>query len=521
MNKYEFLSYISLLYLQRLEFTLSPFERIVFFRLFLTFGYKRFRKKDIKQIALKIDIHHLKLEEAFSELLKKFILVADGHDHIGVNRGYLKQLNQQRKIKSRIQSIRKHPKRDFLLQLFEKLFQIKISHKQKKSQQLLAMDYKQWLVLVNLVFLSDRDGVVLGAGTHELTSFTGLSRFALLRCMTYVFQKGILRSKIDGTLNNVYLNFVSSIYFINLSHPIWGEKRVFGRYLIFNSPQQISISKQLLESLNGWNPDELLGNVKIIEFILDHNEKSDWTGNGLVLQDYESSIQHTLQIGQQWNKLFHREFQLSGGYATSQKKLSLNSNELNFKRLDYIFRYLASHYPHIASISHPPQGQLADNVKRTMQELFREVVTTKLMEQKVDTHHVKLSEIMSAQNQLKQEIMSLLVQYVYRSELSHIVNALAEVAGPKYYNRAIAIGCSDELLTHKIYFCPDPHLKQDELFLIQYAETKLTDFQIPVPSTSKIVKTYKRTIQQMDFDVKKQLELGLLSQQCLGLDQFD
>ena len=143
MNKCEFLTYISILYLQRLEFTLSPFERIVFFRLFLTFGYKRFRKKDIKQIALKIDIHHLKLEEAFSELLKKFILVADGHDHIGVNRGYLKQLNQQRKIKSRIQSIRKHPKRDFLLQLFEKLFQIKISHKQKKSQQLLATDYKQ------------------------------------------------------------------------------------------------------------------------------------------------------------------------------------------------------------------------------------------------------------------------------------------------------------------------------------------------------------------------------------------
>lgn len=522
MNKYEFLSCISLLYLQRLEFTLSPFERIVFFRLFLTFGYKRFRKKDIKQIALKIDIHHLKLEEAFSELLKKFILVADSHHHIGVNRGYLKQLNQQRKIKSRIQNFRKHPKKDFLLQLFEKLFQIKISHKQKKSQQLLAMDYKQWLVLVNLVFLSDRDGVVLGAGTHELTSFTGLSRFALLRCMACLFKQGILRSKIDGTLNNVYLNFVSSIYFINLSHPIWGEKRVFGRYLIFNSPQQIPISKQLLESLNGWNPDELLGDVKIIEFILAHNEKSDSTGKGFVLQDYESSIQHTLQIGQQWNKLFHREFQLSGGYATSQKKLSLNSNELNFKRLDYIFRYLASHYPHIVSSTDQPLSQLLPNkVKLMLLKLFREVETTEQMEQEADEHSVNRSEIMAAQNHLKQEVMSLLVQYVYRSEMSHILNALAEVTGPKYYNRAIAIGCSDELLTHKIYFSPDPHLKQDELFFIQYVETKLTDSQIPISSTSKITKAYKRSIQQMDFDLKKQLKLGLLSQHCLGLDQFE
>ena len=113
MNKYEILSCISLLYIQRLEFTLSPFERIVFFRLFLTFGYKRFQKNSIKKIALKIDIHHSKLEEAFSKLLEKFILVADDNDYIGVNRGYLKQLNKQKKIKNRIKSLQKQPRLDF------------------------------------------------------------------------------------------------------------------------------------------------------------------------------------------------------------------------------------------------------------------------------------------------------------------------------------------------------------------------------------------------------------------------
>ncbi|UJA00516.1 hypothetical protein [Acinetobacter johnsonii] len=521
MNKCEFLSYISILYLQRLEFTLSPFERIVFFRLFLTFGYKRFRKKDIKQIALKIDIHHLKLEEAFSELLKKFILVADGHDHIGVNRGYLKQLNQQRKIKSRIQSIRKHPKRDFLLQLFEKLFQIKISHKQKKSQQLLAMDYKQWLVLVNLVFLSDRDGVVLGAGTHELTNFTGLSRFALLRCMTYLFQKGILRSKIDGTLNNVYLNFVSSIYFINLSHPIWGEKRAFGRFIIFNPPEQTPIFKQFIEALNGWNPDEPLGDFNIKEFLLDTDDKLNSTGNGFVLQYDESTIPHTLETGLQWNKVFNQEFQLSRGYVKEQKKLSLNTNEHNFNRLDYVFCYLASYYSHRGLITSRLQSQLLpDNVKSMLSKLFREVVISKQLEHKANTLGLKLTDIMIAQNLLKQKILSLLVHYVYRDELSHVIDALTELTGQNVCNRVVPIGGVGKEKFRKIYFSPDLHLKHNELFLIQYTEVNIITPRIPIPLVSKVLKAYKRSIQKIAMDIKKQIELGLLNEQCLELDDL-
>ncbi|ENV33281.1 hypothetical protein F960_02308 [Acinetobacter gerneri DSM 14967 = CIP 107464 = MTCC 9824] len=522
MNKYQFLSCISMLYLQRLEFTLSPFERIVFFRLFLTFGYKQFRKKDIKIIALKIDIHHLKLEEAFSGLVKKFILVADDNDHIGVNRGYLKQLNQQRKIKSRIQRLREHPKSDFLLQLFEKLFQIKISHKQKKSQQLLAMDYKQWLVLVNLVFLSDRDGVVLGAGTHELTYFTGLSRFALLRCMTYLFKEGILRSKINGTLNNGYLNFVSSIYFLNLSHPIWEEKRIYGRYLIFNHPQQIPMLNRLLEALNTWNPDESTINFEQLEFILNFYKESDLAANVGFFQSDECSIPHLLQAARHWNTGFHQEFHLSRGYVANKKKLSLNTNELNFKRLDYIFRYLASHYPNMAPVIHPPQSQMVPaNVKSKIKKMFKKVEITEQVERKAATHQIRLSEIMEAQNQLKQEIMSLLVQYAYQSELRLVFDVLVEVIGLNNFSRVVPLGCSDEFATHKIYFNPDPYLKKDELYLIDYAETMFSELKTPISSTFKIVKAYKSSIKQIDFDLKEQLEWGLLSQQCLGQDQFD
>lgn len=100
----ENLSYLSLIYLQRLEFTLLAFERIVFFRLFLTFGHNHFQRKDIKEIALKVDIHYLKLEQAIEVLLKKYMLTADGQDSIGVNKSYLAQLDRQESIESRIKN---------------------------------------------------------------------------------------------------------------------------------------------------------------------------------------------------------------------------------------------------------------------------------------------------------------------------------------------------------------------------------------------------------------------------------
>lgn len=548
----ENLSYLSLIYLQRLEFTLSAFERIVFFRLFLTFGHNHFQRKDIKEIALKVDIHYLKLEQAIEVLLKKYMLTADGQDSIGVNKSYLAQLDRQESIESRIKKLSKHPKRDFLLQLFKMLFKIKISHKQKKSKELLVMDYKQWLVLLNLVFFSDRNGVVLGVGTHELTSFTGLSRYALLRSMAHLFKLGMLRSKIDGTLNSNYLNFVSAVYFINLSHPVWKEHQIFGRYLIFSCPPHTPILRQLIKVLDGLKLKEPLGKLDITEFISMGNQISKLKGSACLVQHDEHFIEAILGTGRQWNTVFNQEFKLSSGYTKNKnknknkKKLSLNSNELNLKRLDYIFWYLASYCPHMDSVTPKLVSRLLPhNVKTMISKLFREVVMTNEMELEVQTYYIKLfeeneahnqqshpnsenkkvlnplkhvrSEIIMAQNHLKQEILSLLVQYVYRSELSHVVDSVAEITDHKNYDRVVPIGCSNESLTHKIYFHPDRHLKRDVFFQVEYSEDKIQD-----PRVYELggVKLYKRFIKKVDLDLKQQIELGVLHEQCLSLDKF-
>ena len=124
---------------------------------------------------------------------------------------------------------------------------------------------------------------------------------------------------------------------------------------------------------------------------------------------------------------------------------------------------------------------------------------------------------MMAQNHLKQQILSLLIQYVYRSELSHILDVLAEITDRKHDNKVVPLGCVGKSMSHKIYFSSDSHLKHDELFFIQYTETKVTD---PKIYESGVITAYKRSIKQMDYDLKKQVELGLLNEKCLG-DKFE
>lgn len=558
LNRQVELRAIAILMLRHMEVNLSPIDRIIFLRLLICYGGRKISIADLKVLADEVKVNWLTLKKSLKVLVEKGLCERVEEKVIQLNKTLLprqvgyrwrwkpsdqpivalekaEEGNQPavelKEDKSAKQSLKKmggkkiaskfvarYPRHDFLGILFNLMFDVKISHKQKNADKLLDLNYKQWLVLANMVLSSDPNGIVFNVGTYELSKWTGMSRNALQRAIVELFNIGILRCKIDGTLNNVYLNFVSSIYFINLSHPIWGEKRTFGRYLIFNHPQQTPILKQLLEALNGWDPDEPLSDLKTTEFILDANEKTGSTGNGYVLQHNESLIQHILQTGRQWNTMFHQEFKPSCGYAAGQKTLSLNSNELNFKRLDYIFCYLASYYPHVASIARQPQSHLLpDNVKLMMLKLFREVMITQQMERTADTHRVKLFEIMMAQNHLKQQIMSLLVQYAYRSELSHVVDALAKLTDRKDYSRVVPIGCFDKTIGYKIFFSPDPHLKQDELYLIQYSETKNVDTKI---LASRAVKAYERSIKKMDLDLKKQIEVGLLSQQCLGLAKF-
>lgn len=544
---------IAILMLRNMEINLAPINRIIFLRLLICYGGRRISLVDLKTLAKEVKVNWLTLKKTLKVLVEKGLCEQVDEKSFKLNKGLLprqvsyqwrwkpssrlivalekarkadqstvelkanKSAKKSQKImggkKTASEFAARYPRYDFLEILFGLMFDVKISHKQKNADQLLELNYKQWLVLVNMVLSSDSNGVVLNVGTYELSNWTGMNRNALQRAISELLSMGILRSKVDGTLNNVYLNFVSAIYFINLSHPIWGEKRIFGRYLIFNHPQHKTILKQLLESLERWNPNDPLVEFKTTEFIPNQNKKSDSVENAYIIESNECSIPHILQTGEIFNTKFHQEFQLSRGHASERKELLLNTEELNFKRLEYMFCYLASYYPHITLTASQPQSHLLpQNVKLMMLQSFQQVRGVEQIERKANALLIKLPEIMKAQNNLKQQILSLLIQYIYRNELSHIVDALAEITHHKDYNNVVSIGSVGKSNPDKIYFSSDTHLKHDELFFIQYTETKVTD---PKIYESGVITAYKRSIKQMDYDLKKQVELGLLNEKCL------
>ncbi|WP_111894906.1 hypothetical protein [Acinetobacter sp. MB5] len=245
------LPYLGMQVIRRLDSSLTALERIIFLRLLLRYGSARILKKDLKTVAEQIDIRLPIFKKAVAVLLEKAMLYEVENGQIRISIRLLKlgltatkrQIFHAKYARSSPEDVL--PRADFLVQLFRLLFRIRISHKQKNANQLLMLNYQQWLVLLNMVWRSDRHGVIFEASTHELANHTGLSRDALLRAITGLFEFGILRSKLNGSLNNNLLKSVSAIYFLNLSHPIWQEARIYTDFYLLKLPSTYSrISNQ-------------------------------------------------------------------------------------------------------------------------------------------------------------------------------------------------------------------------------------------------------------------------------------
>ena len=194
----------------------------------------------MKALAARIDIHHSRLKTALEVLLQKGLLQRTDDRKLQLSK-QLKVMVQQVTVTRFNQHLPLH----LFLRIFECLAQVRISHKQKKAQDLFKLNYQQWLVLFHLLWLSDADGMVLEADTHTLGNHTGMSRAALLRAITGLFEFGILRAKINVSLNHNLLKSVSAVYFLNLSHPIWGKGRIYADYYILRFPKDYqSVTQQ-------------------------------------------------------------------------------------------------------------------------------------------------------------------------------------------------------------------------------------------------------------------------------------
>lgn len=260
---------------KELDYSLQPLDRFVFFRLWLKYVDREIDMSAPLTLAKEIGIHSVKLRGSIQLLIDKGILECVSKDTVKIV-----FLNSDNEIRSK-KIIKRHILVQqqnshlfiFIYKLLTIIYDVRVSHKQSQIDELLKIDYKAWLVLFTLVANSDENGVVLRVGMHELGLYTGMSRHSILRSLDKLFSFGILRSKINGTLDNALLNFTSAIYFINLSHPIWGEYCQYKKYFLIKNPATQNLLVQALDVLNNLDKPELFlsSQIQTLQYIQDLN----------------------------------------------------------------------------------------------------------------------------------------------------------------------------------------------------------------------------------------------------------
>ena len=499
LNRQGEIRVISIIMLRHMEITLLPIDRIIFLRLLVCYGGRRISISDLKALAKEVKVNWLTLKKSLDVLVEKGLCDQLEEKVIKLNKvllprqvGYrwswkpsdqliialdkAKEGDQPavelKENKSAKQSIKKmrfkktaselvasYPRYDFLEILFGLMFDVKISHKQKNADELLELNYKQWLVLVNMVLSSDANGIVFDVGTYELSKWTGMSRNALQRAIADLFDMGILRSKLDGTLNNNLLNSVAPVYCLNLSAAIWGEKRIFGHYYFLKFPNEYtSIVEQAFN---------------FIQYLaaLDQAKKASSSCNSIVnelAKVFDEVIDQTIQsklgnaIREEFN--FVSQFEKNFGQyiqlmipSFRMGKSSLNTDQANVARIDFLLNYLIQ-----VKISNIGQAEIWLNspMPRSLIEWFDQYLT-KITLPEFQSNSTSLKEnsqvIQIPLKQLVEEsrakILFTICQTLLSSEMMLIIKDVRKLMNSKVYFNLAVLPSQNSDRCDRVCFC--------------------------------------------------------------------
>lgn len=499
LNRQGELRAISIIMLRHMEITLLPIDRIIFLRLLVCYGGRRISISDLKALAKEVKVNWLTLKKSLDVLVEKGLCDQLEEKVIKLNKvllprqvGYrwswkpsdqliialdkAKEDDQPavelKENKSAKQSIKKmrfkktaselvasYPRYDFLEILFDLMFDVKISHKQKNADELLELNYKQWLVLVNMVLSSDANGIIFDVGTYELSKWTGMSRNALQRAIADLFDMGILRSKLDGTLNNNLLNSVAPVYCLNLSAAIWGEKRIFGHYYFLKFPNEYtSIVEQAfnfiqyLAALDQAKKASSSCNSIVNELAKVFDEVIDQT----ILSKLGDAIREEFNFVSQFEKNFGQYIQLMiPGFRMG--KSSLNTGQANVARIDFLLNYLIQ-----VKISNIGQAEIWLNspMPRSLIAWFDQYLT-KITLPELQPNSTSLKEnsqvIQIPLKQLVEEsrakILFAICQTLLSSEMMLIIKDVRKLMNSNVYLNLTVLPSQNSDLYDRVYFC--------------------------------------------------------------------
>ena len=490
---------IAILMLRHMEINLSPIDRIIFLRLLICYGGRRISISDLKALAKEVKVNWLTLKKSLGILVEKGLCEQLEEKVIKLNKvllprqvGYrwrsgpfnrqsaifgekeevsqgVDALKKDQPVPSSIKNteikktaselVARYPRCDFLEILFGLMFDVKISHKQKNADELLELNYKQWLVLVNMVLSSDANGIIFDVGTYELSKWTGMSRNALQRAIADLFDIGILRSKLDGTLNNNLLNSVAPVYCLNLSAAIWGEKRIFGHYYFLKFPNEYtSIVEQAFN---------------FIQYLaaLDQAKKASSSCNSIVnelAKVFDEVIDQTIQsklgnaIREEFN--FVSQFEKNFGQyiqlmipSFRMGKSSLNTDQANVARIDFLLNYLIQ-----VKISNIGQAEIWLNspMPRSLIAWFDQYLT-KITLPEFQPNSTSLKEnsqvIQIPLKQLVEEsrakILFAICQTLLSSEMMLIIKDVRKLMNSNVYLNLTVLPSQNSDLCDRVYFC--------------------------------------------------------------------
>lgn len=381
LNRKEELTAIAMLMMRRMEINLAPIDRIVFLRLLICYGGRKISIENLSILAEEIKVNWVRLKKSLGILIERGLCEQIGKSIIRLNKALLpRQIGYQRKGKSLDQKIdtlvkveegddqvqesneektvrliadkteikstasklvARYKRYDFLVHLFSLIFKVQISHKQKNVDQLLALNFKQWLILVNMVLSSDQNGIVFNVGTYELSKWTGMSRNALHHAITELFNMGIIRSKLDGTLNSNLLQSVAPVYSLNLSASIWGDKRIYGNFYLVKFPQEyLSIAQQAFNFIRGLNLKDQFSSESISSDVvlseLESGSKKDYYR--IIKSTLSDEIQEEFNFATKFERSFCKYIQLmTPSFRLGQS--SLNTESANINRINFMLGY--------------------------------------------------------------------------------------------------------------------------------------------------------------------------------------
>lgn len=522
------LTSIAILMLRYMEITLSPIERIIFLRLLLCYGGRKISVKSLTHLAEEIKVHRLALKKVLAVLIEKGLLeqlagkairikkellprqidysrknnVADTVKKIEVvdipvekskkdeKTGLANTIRKQLEIqKSAYQIVSKYKKSDFLYQLFSLIFQVKISHKQKDTEQLLELNYQQWLVLVNLVTLSDESGVVHNAGTYLLSNRTGMNRDALLRAITALFELGIIRSKIHGSLNHNLLASDTPIYYLNLSASIWGEYRKFGTYYFLKLPDEYtSIVEQFFKFFELCGENSSDNNLKEISFINTSGRYHIFSSTKLAI-----SIRDQINFATKIKNFFLKDIQLMKP-DFKQGRFPLNTFFGNVNRIDFLLQsYLALYIKNFV------QAEMLAGLSMTMDFniwLSKYLKKIQLSPEDFATTSGREHDCIETLASVRAEIFFKIVQAILKSELLPMLSLIR-----KYSDvfRITYLPVSHSEYCDKIYYFLDQGSQRDYFRLVEFV----------ADSTHPIEYVLKCT--DIDLTFEEQKEYGLFN----------